>query len=158
MSDIFDEPPDENEAFENLDEALDDEDGVRPGDGPEGERDLDTDVLVDRAELEEIGADLDDPEQMSILDGGMDDPDGSGPPLRSDGDDDTAGWDVDPGTADQGGGAQSDVGADGDAVGDDLLVDVPDLDDDPELDLTDVDATELDQVPDDAPGPDSARW
>lgn len=95
MSDeIFDEPPDENEAYENLDEALDDEDihGV----GPEGERDVDGDLVVDETELEEAGGELDNPEQMSILDGGMDDPDGSGPPPHRPGDDPEAGWDVDP--------------------------------------------------------------
>jgi hypothetical protein len=162
MSDIFDEPPDENEAFENLDEALDDEDAVggEAGGGPEGARDLDSQLIVDRAELEEIGADLDDPEQMSILDGGMDDPDGSGPPPGPRGDDDTAGWDIDPVTAADGegaAGAQNDVGADGDAISDNVLDDVPELDD-PELELIDEDPSELDRIADDAPGADSARW
>jgi hypothetical protein len=94
----FDEPPDENEAFANLDESLDDEDGLWPGAGPEGERELDTDIVVDRTELEEAGAILDDPERMSVLDGGIDDPDGTGPALDDEDDDDPdeAGWDVDP--------------------------------------------------------------
>ncbi len=79
MSDSFDEPPDENEAFENLDEALDEVDAERGySGGPEGQRDLDSDLVVDRTELEEAGADLDDPEQMSLLQGAMDDPDGTG--------------------------------------------------------------------------------
>jgi hypothetical protein len=156
MSDQRDEPPDENEAYANLDEALDDEDAS--GVGPEGGRDLDTDIVVDEKELHEAGADLDDPEQISLLDGGMDDPDGSGPPPHCAGDEDTAGWDVDPVTLDGDGGAQSDVGADGDAVSDDILDDVPDLEDDPELELIDADAEELDRIPDDAPGADSARW
>ncbi|HLH99544.1 MAG TPA: hypothetical protein VKV06_02080 [Acidimicrobiales bacterium] len=91
---IYDEPPDENEAYENLDESLDDED--LHGAGPEGGRDVDSDLVADQTELEESGAELDDPEQMSILDGGMDDPDGSGPPPHRAGDEPEAGWDVDP--------------------------------------------------------------
>jgi hypothetical protein len=154
-SEILDEPPDENEAFENLDEALDDEDGVRPGAGPEGERDLDTDIVVDWAELEEAGANLDDPERISLLDGGMDDPDGSGPALGLD--DDEAGWDVDPVT--HGGGRFAgieDEGADGDddALPDRVLVDVPPLDDEDEVLYPGLD---LDEIPDDAPGLDGGR-
>lgn len=73
-----DEPTDENEAFENLDEALDDQDAL--GGGPEGGRDLDTDLIVDDAELESIGANLDDPDDLAPqLSGGMDDPDGPDP-------------------------------------------------------------------------------
>ncbi len=71
--------PDENEAFENLDEALDEADAQRGFiGGPEGQRDLDSDLVVDQAELQEAGAELDDPEQMALLDGGMDVPDGKG--------------------------------------------------------------------------------
>ncbi len=77
MSDIFEEPPDDNEAYESLDESLDAEDAL--GDGPEGERELDRDLVVDQEELAELGADLDDPERLSVLEGAMDDPDGSGP-------------------------------------------------------------------------------
>jgi hypothetical protein len=95
MSDIYDEPPDENEAFESLDESLDDEDVLDPRrSGPEGERELDSDIVVDETELEEAGAELDDPERMSLLDGGIDDPDGGEVPIER-GDED-AGWDVDP--------------------------------------------------------------
>jgi hypothetical protein len=147
-SNILDEPPDENEAFANLDEALDDEDGVRPGAGPEGERDLDRDIVVDQAELEEAGANLDDPERISLLDGGMDDPDGSGPPPRVDADDE-AGWDVDPVTHSA---ARADDEDDTYGLTDRDLVDVPPLDDEvlyPELDL--------DEIPDDAPGLDGGR-
>jgi hypothetical protein len=149
-TDILDEPPDENEAFENLDEALDDEDGIRPGAGPEGRRDLDTDIVVDRAELEEAGANLDDPERISLLDGGMDDPDGSGPPSRPD-DDDEAGWDVDPVT--HGAAGRVDETED-DGLSDRDLVDVPPLDDEDDVLYPGLD---LDEIPDDAPGLDGGR-
>ena len=33
-------------------------------------------LVVDHRELEEVGAELDDPEVLAILDGGIDDPDG----------------------------------------------------------------------------------
>jgi hypothetical protein len=148
MSDISDEPPEETEKFENLDEALDDEDAVGDGFGPrhEGARDLDTDLVVDDAELDEAGANLDDPEQMSLLDGGIDDPDGSGPPSRTRRDEETAGWDLDPEADD----ARWDEDEDDD---DDPAGPV-----DPELEITTTDATSLDQIADDAPGADSARW
>ncbi len=157
MSDIPEEPPDENEAFENLDEALDEEDvlGSESGGGPEGTRDLDTELIVDKTELREAGADLDDPEQLSILDGGMDDPDGSGPPRRPAGTEEAAGWDVDPVAADEAGAhavGADEVGADGEAPDD-----VPGGGEGPDLELTDADATDLEQIPDDAPGADSAR-
>jgi hypothetical protein len=149
---IPDEPPDDNEAYANLDESLDDEDSLHPGSGPEGERSLDSGLVVDEAELEEAGAQLDDPERMSMLDGGMDDPDGAGPPPAAD---DEAGWDVDPVThpATQPG-AGRDVGADGDAVTETDLVDVPDLEDDGTVAFPDLD---LDEVPADAPGLDGGR-
>jgi hypothetical protein len=94
-ADVFDEPPDDNEAFANLDESLGDEDILHPGEGPEGRRDLGTDLVVDETELHEAGAALDDPEQMSMLDGGIDDPDGTDPSdLAPQADDPDAGWDV----------------------------------------------------------------
>jgi len=158
MSNSFDEPSDENEAFENLDESLDDEEAVRGDTGVEPSRDLDFDLVVDQAELEEIGANLDDPEQMSMLDGGMDDPDGAGPSGRPSSRADEAGWDVDPVTRDSGGGAQSEAGADGDATGDTLLDDVPDVTGDPVLEEIDTDPADFDEIADDSPGPDSARW
>ena len=58
---------------------------------------LDPTLLVDERELAEAGAELDDPEALATLDGGIDDPDGSGGqsngtrPSR-DGDE---GWDLD---------------------------------------------------------------
>jgi hypothetical protein len=160
MPEISEEPPDENEAFANLDESSDDQDalGAESGGGPEGTRDLDTDLIVDRTELKEAGAELDDPESMSILDGGIDDPDGTGAPTGERAVDDEAGWDVDPVTADAGGGRQSDAGADGDAIPDDVLVDVPDIDGDPDLEEIDTEEAALEQLPDDAPAADSARW
>jgi hypothetical protein len=152
MTDIPEEPPEETETFENLDEALDDEDEVGGGSGVrhEGARDLDTDLTVDEAELEEVGANLDDPEQMSILDGGIDDPDGSGPARHSRRDDETDGWDLDPESRE----ADSDEDDSVDPE-DGLPVDESDG---PDLEITSTDATDLDQVPDDAPGSDSARW
>jgi hypothetical protein len=152
MTDISKQPPEDSELYEDVDEALDEQDATGEG---SGQRDIE-DLTVDRTELEEAGADLDDEDQVSLLDGGMDDPDGSGPPENRD--DDEAGWDVDPVAADGGGGEQADVGADGDAVTRDELIDVPDLEDDPELELIDTDPTDMERFPDDAPGGDSARW
>jgi hypothetical protein len=126
MSYIHEEPPGENEAYESFDEALDDQDTPGHGPGPEGQRDLDSEIVADQTALEQVGANLDDPDRISLLDGGMDDPDGSGPP---------------PTPEDRG----SVVGVEEEPL-------------DPELEIIDVDATEMDQVPDDAPGPDSARW
>jgi hypothetical protein len=82
MSYIPEEPPDENEAYENLDESLDELDLPGHGGGPEGGRDVE-DLVVDREALRELGADLDDPERIALLDGGMDDPDGVELPRRS---------------------------------------------------------------------------
>jgi len=43
-------------------------------------------LQVDERELEEVGAEFDDPERMVTLEGGMDDPDGLGEPtIRSTG-------------------------------------------------------------------------
>ncbi|MCL2395311.1 MAG: hypothetical protein FWC87_11575 [Acidimicrobiaceae bacterium] len=160
--DQLDEPPDENEAFANLDESLDDEDayGSAFEVGPEGERDLDVDLTVDQMELEEAGANFDDPERVSLLQGGMDDPDGTGPPEV----DPERGWDIDPcwerprssGGPGPYAGFANDAGADGDAVSDDCLLDVPDGPGDPELEISP--AADLDEIPDDAPGSDSAHW
>ena len=97
MSDSWspDDSP-ENEAYEAWDEALDDEDELRPdapGD-PEGERALDRQLVVDEEELSDIGAELDDPERLAVLDGGIDDPDGIQPGRASHSADDE-GWDLD---------------------------------------------------------------
>jgi hypothetical protein len=148
MTDIPKQPPEDVRQYEDADEALDEQDATGEG---SGQRDLE-DMTVDRAEAEEAGADLEDEGQISILEGGIDDPDGSGP--RRDRDDIEAGWDVDPVAADHGGGRQADVGAEGDAVTDDELIDVPDIDEDPELEVIDTDPTDLEQIPD----PESRPW
>lgn len=145
MSDILDEPPDDNEAFENLDEALDEIDAQRGFiGGPEGQRDLDSELVVDRAELREAGAELDDPEQMALLEGGMDDPDGTGRGRPRDwsnvGDEYVTSTVVERETL---------------PFEAEFLEEQPV---DPELEIVDVDPSELEQVADDAPGPDSARW
>jgi hypothetical protein len=121
MTFIREEPPDENEQYESLDEALDEQDLPGHGGGPEGGRDIE-DLSADQVALEQAGANLDDPDRIAMIDGAMDDPDGSGPPSEPSE-------------------LQDDIRAP-----------------DPELEVVDVDATEMDQVPDDAPGPDSARW
>jgi hypothetical protein len=148
MAYIPNQPPED----ENVDLALDEQDAS--GDGS-GQRQIE-DMTVDRTELEEAGGDLEDEGQMSILEGGIDDPDGSGP--AEDRDDIEAGWDVDPVTADRGGGAQADVGADGDAVTEDQLIDVPDIEDESEPEAIDTDPADLEQIPDDSPDADPDRW
>ncbi len=94
--------PDEpmgSEAFEPGDEALDDGTSLDPelAEMVQVDPSLDPSLQVDERELEEVGADLDDPEVMVTLDGGGDDPDGFGEPAartvarRGDG----AGWGLD---------------------------------------------------------------
>ncbi|HMC39568.1 MAG TPA: hypothetical protein VKI19_07890 [Acidimicrobiales bacterium] len=143
MTDTSADPPEGTERFENLDEALDETDLPGHGQGPEGGRDIDSDLVVDQEALREVGADLDDPDRMSILDGGMDDPDGSGPPP-----------DPEPPESSE---AEVSSEAEGDEPG---LTDPESIvaANDAELEITEIDATEMDQVPDDAPGTDSARW
>jgi hypothetical protein len=136
---IPEEPPEDNEQYEPFDEALDDEDIRGEGRGPEGQRDLDSEITVVETELEEAGANLADPDQIAMVEGGMDDPDGTAPP--ADDVDADAGWDVDPVSKDRGQPGEID-----------------DTEDDPELELIDVDPNDLDEFPDDAPGADSARW
>jgi hypothetical protein len=94
--------PDEplgTEAFEQGDEASDEDSRVDPDFLEEVEESpsLDPTLLVDDRELADAGAELDDPEAMATLDGGIDDPDGSGGPSRGTnppraGDE---GWDLD---------------------------------------------------------------
>jgi hypothetical protein len=95
--------PDEalgTETDESWDEALDQQDEVQTdaNDNPEGERELDTQLIVDEAEVGEIGLELDDPERMAVLDGDIDDPDGVDP-FELDAKDTTPlgeeGWDLD---------------------------------------------------------------
>lgn len=92
--------PDEalgSEANEPWDEALDADDELTPGalGGAEGERSLDRQLVTDEAELAEVGAALDDPEAMAVLDGGIDDPDGIVPVDGNAGRAEDAGWDLD---------------------------------------------------------------
>ncbi len=147
MTDISKQPPEDSTLYENVDEALDEQDATGEG---YGQRDIE-DMTVDRTELEEIGGDLEDEDRVSILEGGIDDPDGSG--RAEDPDDGEAGWDVDPVTADRRSGRQVGVAAEGDAeVGEDELL--PDIEDDPELEVIDTDPVALEKIPDGYPNVD----
>jgi hypothetical protein len=146
MTDISKQPPEDSTLYEDVDEALDEQDATGEG---FGQRDIE-DLRVDRTELKEIGGDLDDEDQLSVLEGGMDDPDGSGP--AEDADDVEAGLDVDPVTADRRGGKQAGVGAEDDEVGEDELV--PDVEDDPELEVVDTDPADLEKIPEGYPNVD----
>jgi hypothetical protein len=99
MSGTGDWSPDQaldTETYDAWDEELDEEDVVTPdaSTDPEGERSLDRQLLVDEAETEEAGVQLDDPERLAVLDGGIDDPDGVGIPERRERTEDE-GWDLD---------------------------------------------------------------
>jgi hypothetical protein len=146
MTDISKQPPEDSTLYEDVDEATDEQDATGEG---FGQRDIE-DSTVDRAELKEIGGDLDDEDQISLLEGGMDDPDGSGAP--EDADDGEAGWDVDPVTADSRGGIQTGVGGEADDVGEDELL--PDVEDDPELEEIDTDHVASEKIPDGYPNVD----
>ncbi len=63
---------------------------------------LDPTLQVDDRELEEAGVEFDDPEALSTLDGGLDDPDGIGGPTAGElaKAADTEGWDLAPGGLD----------------------------------------------------------
>jgi hypothetical protein len=96
--------PDEDlgtETFEQGDEAADEETRLNPDFVEELERDpgLNPTLRTDDLELEEAGVEFDDPEVLAVLDGGMDDPDGSGEhrgrPSQND-----EGWDLDAGETD----------------------------------------------------------
>jgi hypothetical protein len=103
MSPNDDQSPDEplgSEAFEQGDEALDEEERLDPAFIEEVQRDpsLDPTLQVDDLELEEAGVTFDDPELLATLDGGIDDPDGASPgdrASRRDAEED--GWDLDAG-------------------------------------------------------------
>jgi hypothetical protein len=93
--------PDEplgTEAFEQGDEALDEEERIDDDFDEEVEQDpsLDPVLQLDDRELEEAAVKLDEPEDLVTLEGGMDDPDGLDDPtrFRSRRDDDE-GWDLD---------------------------------------------------------------
>jgi hypothetical protein len=92
-----DESPDA-QPFEQGDEALDDTTALDPEflEAVELDPSLDPALVVDDRELAEAGAELDDPEAMAVLDGGIDDPDGIGvPPAHRPGDAVDEGWDLD---------------------------------------------------------------
>jgi hypothetical protein len=146
MTDISKQPPEDSTLYEEVDEAVDEQDATGEG---FGQRDIE-DMTVDRTELQEIGGDLEDEDRVSLLEGGIDDPDGSGPVAAEDVE---AGWDVDPVTADRRGGKQVGVAAEGDAeVGEDELI--PDVEDDPELEVIDTDPADLEKIPDGYPNVD----
>jgi hypothetical protein len=146
MTDISKQPPEDSTLYQDVDEALDEQDATGES---FGQRDVE-DLTVDRTALEEIGGNLEDEDQLSILDGGIDDPDGSGPPEPPD--DVEAGWDVDPVTADRRGGRQAGVGDEDDEVGEDELI--RDVEDDPELEVIDTDPADLEKIPEGYPNVD----
>jgi hypothetical protein len=146
MTDISKQPPEDSTLYEDVDEDLDEQDATGEG---FGQRDIE-DMTVDRTALREIGGDLEDEDRVSLLEGGIDDPDGSGPVEE---DDVEAGWEVDPVTADRRGGKQTGVAAEGDdEVGEDELI--PDIEDDPELEVIDTDPVDLDKIPEGYPNVD----
>jgi len=101
-------PDDQSEIYEQGDDAIDEASRLDPDFIEEMELDpsLDPNLQIDEKELEEAGAELDDPEQMATLDGLIDDPDGLGGPSNRtrDREQDPDGWDLDaqivPGDAD----------------------------------------------------------
>jgi hypothetical protein len=146
MTDISKQPPEDSTLYEDVDEDLDEQDATGEG---FGQRDIE-DMTVDRTALQEVGGDLEDEDRVSLLEGGIDDPDGSGP---VEADDVEAGWEVDPVTADRRGGKQTGVAAEGDdEVGEDELI--PDVEDDPELEVIDTDPADLDKIPEGYPNVD----
>jgi hypothetical protein len=94
--------PDEplgTESFEQGDEALDESSRTLPKfiEEMEGDPSLDPTLQVDELELEEAGLELDDPEDLVTLSGGVDDPDGLGEPSNRTRSrrEDREGWDLD---------------------------------------------------------------
>jgi hypothetical protein len=100
MSQNDDWSPDEplgTEAFEQGDEALDDDSGTDVDliEAVELDPSLDPTLRADEREREEAGTELDDPEKLVTLDGGMDDPDGIDGLAGSRRATDSEGWDLD---------------------------------------------------------------
>ncbi len=93
--------PDEplgTESFEQADDAFDESDRIDPKflEALQLDPSIDPALQVDDRELEETGAELDDPEDHLVLDGGMDDPDGiGGPTRRAVAREEDVGWDLD---------------------------------------------------------------
>jgi hypothetical protein len=86
-------------AFEQGDEAVDEESRLDPDFIEELEQDpsLDPALQIDERENEEAGIQFDDPEDLVSLEGGIDDPDGREQPTHP-GDSqrrDSDGWDLD---------------------------------------------------------------
>ena len=90
---------DGNETFEQGDDAIDESTRLDPDfeEVLEIDPSLDPHFQLDERELEEAGAELDDPEQLAVLDGMIDDPDGAGgpSPLARQREEDPEGWDLD---------------------------------------------------------------
>jgi len=90
--------PDEalgTETFRQGDVAEDEGERTNPAflEALEQDPSLDPALVADELELEELGAQLDDPELLVTLEGGMDDPDGADlPPTRHP--DGEEGWDL----------------------------------------------------------------
>jgi len=91
--------PSGSDPFEQGDEALDEKEQLDPDflEAVELDPSLDPTLQSDDRELEEAGAELDDPEDLATLDGGMDDPDGLGGPTNRERAqaEDQEGWDLD---------------------------------------------------------------
>ena len=87
------------EIFEQGDDAIDEASRLDPDfeEVLEIDPSLDPHFQVDERELEEAGAELDDPEQIAVLDGMIDDPDGAGGPSvhTREREEDPEGWDLD---------------------------------------------------------------
>jgi len=90
---------DGTEIYEQGDDAIDEESRLDPAfqEVLEIDPSIDPHFQVDDRELEEAGAELDDPEQIAVLDGMIDDPDGvGGPSLHArQREEDPEGWDLD---------------------------------------------------------------
>jgi hypothetical protein len=100
MSDSWSpDEPERTDTFEQGDEAIDEDERLDPGFGERRQLDpsIDPTLQVDDRELEEARADLDDPEDLVTLEGGMDDPDGLGGPTNRERSrsGDKEGWDLD---------------------------------------------------------------
>ncbi len=109
--------PQETEIFEQGDEALGEEERLNPAfsEAVQNDPSLDPTNVVDELELEEAGAELDNPEAMLVLPGGGDDPDGlGGPPEGDAGPLEEPGWDL--AGADGGDDDDGDDGDDGEAT------------------------------------------
>ena len=106
-------PDDPTEVYEQGDEAIDEASRLDPDFIDELGLDpsLDPNFQIDEKEVEEAGTGLDDPEQVAVLDGMIDDPDGLGEPSPSNRarESDPEGWDLDAPIA----GGDSEDGGDG---------------------------------------------